>query len=265
MQETASAMSEQAIGEVVRAFNRDGCSPPVDLLPRDLCDELISLADRIFDDPLLDEKHTLYSDITIARLFEWDEVFRDLAVREPMISVVEAILGENCHLIANNLVRNPPGRAIDFFHADDDLIFPLPEDVPRFDPRVTIPTLVVNVQIPLTHIPDDAHGPMQYVPGSHYSGRSPDDRDAPTFEGRGPVSIHARAGQFYLQHSQVWHRGGPNTSETTRYVLQYAFGKRYFAQRFYPFVNYQMPEHITTHPDARLRRVFGEHGKGAWG
>ena len=42
------------------------------------------------------------------------------------------------------------------------------------------------------------HGPTQYVPGSHYSGRPPGSLENPEFEGQGPKSIYCRAGDIYF-------------------------------------------------------------------
>jgi ectoine hydroxylase-related dioxygenase (phytanoyl-CoA dioxygenase family) len=105
------------------------------------------------------------------------------------------------------------------------------------------------------------------VPGSHYSGRDPNDPREPTFEGRGPVSICVKAGDGYLQHPQVWHRGAPNTSDRTRYISGMAWGRRFVAQRFYPFLNYRLPDWLMdmAKGNERLLRVLGKHGKGAYG
>jgi ectoine hydroxylase-related dioxygenase (phytanoyl-CoA dioxygenase family) len=168
-------------------------------------------------------------------------------------------------LIAQNAVRNPPGSAIDTFHADEEPIFPVADGMDRHDPRLIMPVLILTVQIPLTDIPGDDYGPTQYVPGSHYSGRQPNDTSKPLFEGRGPVSILSKAGDIYLHNGQCWHRGAPNTSERTRYLLQLHYGTRNVAQRFYPFVNYQLPEHILARADERRKRVLGLHRKGAYG
>ena len=47
----------------------------------------------------------------------------------------------------------------------------------------------------LTDIDTIDQGPTQYVPGSHYSGRNPNDQDHPEFEGRGPhVDPYVRLG-----------------------------------------------------------------------
>ena len=124
---------------------------------------------------------------------------------------------------------------------------------------------MLTVQIPLTDIPSIEYGPTEYVPGSHYSGREPNDRSAPIFEGRTPVPVLCNAGDIYLHNGQCWHRGAPNTSDTTRTLFQLCFGMRWVSQQFHPFVNYQMPQHVLDNADARRKRVLGAHPSGACG
>jgi ectoine hydroxylase-related dioxygenase (phytanoyl-CoA dioxygenase family) len=188
-----------------------------------------------------------------------------MLVREPVISLAEALIGPKCHLIADGTVFNPPGQAITGWHADDGVFFALPEDIPRFDPRIKIPNLVINFQFMLTDVQSIEYGPTQVVPASHYSGRGPNRQDNPEFEGRGPLSIFCRAGDLYLQHAQVWHRGALNTSDRRRCLYQIAYGDRRIAQRFYPFLNYRMPDHVLEGASERLLRVLGKHPKGAYG
>jgi hypothetical protein len=40
---------------------------------------------------------------------------------------------------------------------------------------------------------------------------------------------------------------------------------RFISQRFYPFVNYQLPAHVLARADERRTRVLGVHPKGAYG
>jgi ectoine hydroxylase-related dioxygenase (phytanoyl-CoA dioxygenase family) len=247
-------------------FCREGCLLIRDVLTPGEVAALKEAIDRVFADPRIKTTDTLYGDWIAVRLFEWDNLFRDMLVREPIISLMEAIVGPECHLIANNFVRNPPGSAIDSYHADiPDLCWEMPDDIPSFDPRIRFPCYVLNVQIPLTGLESDEYGPTQYVPRSHYSGRPPNDLKNPTFEGRGGVSIHCKPGDIYLQHSQVWHRGAPNSSNRTRYLLQQAYSRRFVSQKFYPFLNYRMPDHVLQGASERLLRVLGKHPKGAYG
>ncbi len=49
-----------------------------------------------------------------------------------------------------------------------------------------MPVMWITVQVALTDIESIEHGPTQYVPGSHYSGRTPNDLEDPVFDGVGP-------------------------------------------------------------------------------
>ncbi len=199
------------------------------------------------------------------RLFETNAIFEDMLTREPIIGLVENLLGPECHLIAQNAVRNAPGQAIDIFHVDDPPFIEPREGETRIPPTQKLPMFLLTVQVLLSDVESQEHGPTQFVPGSHYSGGHPNDKKNPTFDGRGPVSIFGRAGDIYLHNGQCWHRGAPNTSDRTRYLHQLAYGKRFISQRFYPFVNYQLPKHVLDRADERRRRVLGFHPKGAYG
>jgi len=258
-------LSAERTRAILDEFNREGVARVGRIFSQDQAAELREKIDQVFADPARKDSHHVSNEYIAVRLFECDRAFRDIMASEPLISLMEALLGPDCHLIANNAVRNRPGEAIDSFHADDFVWFPLPEELPRFDARMTFPTFIVGVQMALTDIESDEFGPTQYVPGSHYSGRQPHDPKDPSFEGRGAKSVLVRAGEIYLQHAQVWHRGAPNTSSRTRYLLQYAFARRFIAQRFFPFLNYRMPDHVLDGASARLLRVLGKHNKGAYG
>jgi hypothetical protein len=246
-------------------FDRDGyVHIPGVLQPQEI-EALKAGVDRVFDNPRWAASDNLYGDYVAVRLFETDPIFEDMLTREPIIGLVESILGQDCHLVAENVVRNATGQAIDNFHVDDALFLPLGEGLERHDARWRLPAYMLTVQIPLTDVETIEHGPTQYVPGSHYSGRQPSDRKWPAFEGREPVSIYSRAGDIYLHNGQCWHRGAPNTSDRRRYLFQLAYGMRWVSQRFYPFVNYRLPEGVYERADARRRRVLGFHPKGAYG
>ena len=65
-------------------------------------------------------------------------------MHEPMISLGVALIEPNCHLIDDGAVYISPGSAVSGWHVDDGLYFPLPDDIPRHDPGVKIPNLIVN-------------------------------------------------------------------------------------------------------------------------
>ena len=66
-------------------------------------------------------------------------------------------------------------------------------------------------------------------------------------------------------NNQVWHRGGPNTSDRTRYITQVTYARRIIGHKYYPFMNYQMPEHLYKDASPRLRRLLGFLDHGAYG
>lgn len=250
--------------EYIERFDRDGFVVIPNALQAGEVEALKKACDTVFEDPKWTENGNVYGKFVAARLFETNPVFIDLMVREPIISLVEAILGDDCHLIAENIVRNAPGQSISKFHTDDPPFFPLPEGK-RHDPSVKMPVFVFIVQILLTDVESMEYGPSQFVPGSHYAGRGPDNTEWPIFEGREPVPIFGKAGDLYLHNGQCWHRGAPNTSDRMRYLLQPTYARRFIAQRFYPFMNYQLPDYVLEGANERLKRLFGFHPKGSYG
>ena len=105
--------------------------------------------------------------------------------------------------------------------------------IARFDPRIApMPVFWLTLQFALSDIDSLEHGPTQFVPGSHYSGRRPPPGENPAFEGRGPKSILCKAGDVYLFNHQCWHRGAPNLSDRTRYLMQIQYAQRWADRRF---------------------------------
>jgi ectoine hydroxylase-related dioxygenase (phytanoyl-CoA dioxygenase family) len=261
----ATPFTAEQTAQFSHDFNRDGFLHVPGVLSAGEVADLKAGIDAVFTDPQWRERGNIYNDFIALRLFETGRLFEEMLTREPIIGLMESLLGDDCHLIAQNAMRNAPGQAIDMFHVDDSLLLPIGEGMERHDARLTMPVLIINVMFPLTEIPSIEYGPTQYVPGSHYSGRHPDDLQAPNFEGRAPVSIFCRPGDMYFFNNQGWHRGAPNTSTRTRTIFGMVFGRRCMAQRFYPYMNYQLPQHIIDHADERRKRVLGFHAFGAYG
>ncbi|MCA1606463.1 MAG: hypothetical protein LC775_13570 [Acidobacteria bacterium] len=64
-----------------------------------------TIADGIFDERAgTDYIHEGWAAV---RLFEVDQLFRNLTVREPIIGIAEALCGTTCRLVADSLMRNP--------------------------------------------------------------------------------------------------------------------------------------------------------------
>jgi ectoine hydroxylase-related dioxygenase (phytanoyl-CoA dioxygenase family) len=123
------------------------------------------------------------------------------AVANPrLLEVIEPLLGEDCHVIANTAWRNPAGQPGSHggqnWHIDAGPHIPLPEGV-RWPADIPHPVFAVGVHI---YLQDCAleDGPTGVIPGSHLSGRPPPfDRaldDALDYEGQKVVPLITRAG-----------------------------------------------------------------------
>lgn len=226
---------EQRNRDIAEEFFREGCVLVPGVLSADEVAELRSRTDRYFEDrATLPPKHVSYANgaFVLRHGAELDPLFAAMVTREPLPSLAAAVLGPKPAFNALNVIRNEPGQAISYWHVDDTVEFPLPDDVPRFDPRVRMPVLWFTVQVALSDIHSVEHGPTQFVPGSHYSGRRPSDQEEPIFEGRGPKSVLCNAGDIYFTNHQAWHRGAPNTSDCVRYVMQVQYAQRWTVARF---------------------------------
>ena len=163
---------------------------------------------------------------------------QEAAGHRGILDVVEPLLGEDCHVIANTAWRNPANvehtHGGGAWHIDAGPHIPLPPDV-DWDGRIPHPAFVVACHILLQDCPA-ACGPTGVIPFSHLSGEPPpaDRRFDPTLSWRGnePVVLEAEAGDVQLFVSDVWHRRMPTgPDDAGRFFLQVHYGRRDIAQR----------------------------------
>jgi ectoine hydroxylase-related dioxygenase (phytanoyl-CoA dioxygenase family) len=161
------------------------------------------------------------------------------AIAHPAIlEVIEALLGEDCHVIANTCWRNPPrsdnGHGGGFWHIDAGPHIPRDPAVP-WDDRIPYPIFAIGAHTFITDC-DLNSGPTGVIPGSHKSGSPPpreryDDVEL-DYQGRKVVPLPARAGDVCLFVSDAWHRRLPTRQgDQGRFFLQAHYGRRDIAQR----------------------------------
>lgn len=192
------------------------------------------------------------------------------AVANPRIlEVIEPLLGEDCHVIANTAWRNRPdvdrARSVPpaSWHIDAGPHLPRAADVP-WDDRIPYPIFAVGCHLLLEDCPLEC-GPTGFVPGSHRSGQLPPEPDADgllSYRGASPVVPIGQAGDAVLFVSDVWHRrmsAGPN--DTGRFFLQVHYGRRDIAQRLVPTseVNQASKQAIARAESDRDRTLIGLH------
>lgn len=166
-----------------------------------------------------------------------------LASHPALLQVLEPLLGEDCHVIANTCWRNSPVTSFEgdsvthgggLWHIDAGPHVPRsaealwPEDWPY-------PVFAVGVHVYLQDCPIEC-GPTGVIAGSHRSGQPPPkdraDDVSLTWGEEGVTPLLARAGDAAMFVSDVWHRRLPSQpGDRGRFFVQLHYGRRDIAQR----------------------------------
>lgn len=252
--------SEEQIEAWAEQFHRDGYLFLENVLPPETCAELKADLEREL------AKETFPPDAVIElhhRMFETSPANLRLFDMEPIVTLAETLLGKSCHVIHNNSFLTRPGRGITSWHQDDPPHYLVTHGEPPTNVR--LPPLVFTCNYYLTDVTERKHGGTEVVPGSHLFGQAP----PPSLEGT-PWEKMVRpclgpAGSVAIFNCQVWHRGGPNQSDRIRAITQVTYGRRIIGHKYFPFMNYQMPEHVYRDANPRLKRLLGFLPHGAYG
>jgi ectoine hydroxylase-related dioxygenase (phytanoyl-CoA dioxygenase family) len=241
------------------------------VLDADEVAELEADVDRVFDEWPPDVRNS------VKPPEHWNPFRYEMLNRSPVaqrvvahpriLEVVEPLLGEDCHVIANTAWRQPPGddeHGGHYWHIDSGPHVPRPAEVP-WDDRIPYPVFAVASHIFIRGCPLEA-GATGVLARSHTSGQPPPlDRmedDDLTWEGAGPVPLVAEAGDVALFVSDVWHRRlRPQPGDPGRYFLQCHYGRRDLAQRLRPTAdaNQVSPEAAARATTKRDRQLIGLH------
>ncbi len=233
--------------------------------------ELTADIERVYDEYPPDERSDTY-EIDHWEPFRYEMFNRSEAVQRAIahpaiLEVVEALLAEDCHVIANTAWRQEPnnedhgGRR---WHIDSGPHVPRPADVP-WDERIPYPVFVIAAHFYLWDCPLEA-GPTGVLRGSHTSGQHPPlDRmedDDLEWNGEKAVPLVADAGDVALFVSDVWHRRlPPQPGDPGRFFLQCHYGRRDLAQRVRPtsVSNQVSPEAAARAVTYRDQTLIGLH------
>jgi ectoine hydroxylase-related dioxygenase (phytanoyl-CoA dioxygenase family) len=201
--------------------------------------------------------------------FRYEMLNRSAAAQEALghpaiLTAIEPLLGEDCHVIANTAWNNPPEFGGGPWHCDAGPHVPRPEGVP-WDDRIPYPVFAIGAHLYLRDCPL-ACGPTAVIPGSHRSGRLPPfermNDPALTYQGHGAVLLEARAGDVAMFVSDSWHRGMPaQPGGAGRLFLQVHYARRDIAQRIRTTLdaNQLSPEAQARIKTPRERRLLGLH------
>ena len=194
-----------------------------------------------------------------------------LVGRREILDVIEPLIGEDCHIIANTCWRNPANVEHEHggggWHIDAGPHIPRAEGIDWPD-EVPYPVFAIGCHIFLQDCPIEC-GPTGVIPGSHKSGQPPPvDRrfdDALTWRDTPVLPLVADAGDVALFASDVWHRRMPaRQGDQGRFFLQVHYARRDIAQRV---KRTEVVNHIDEPARARIRskrerRLLGLHPAG---
>ncbi len=261
--EPASAESHQ--------LEREGYTIIRGLLSADEVAELHAEIGEIFERDPPDERGNRPAED--AAMFRYAMLNRSAAAQRALahpglLAVIEPLLGEDCHVIANTAWRNPAGHPGSHggqnWHIDAGPHVPLPDGV-RWPADIPHPVFAIGVHIYLMDCALE-DGPTGVLPGSHVSGRPPPQGrhldDSLDYEGRCVEPLITRAGDAGLFVSDVWHRRMPTADgDHGRFFLQVHYGRRDIAQRIVTTAqaNQLSPEAVGRATTERQRRVIGLH------
>jgi ectoine hydroxylase-related dioxygenase (phytanoyl-CoA dioxygenase family) len=244
----------------VEQFHRDGFLFVQNILPLDWVAELKADLEAALDEH---EDNGVHIIDLHHRMFERSHANLRLFDMEPIATFAEKLVEASCHVVHNNSFRTPLGKGITTWHQDDAPHYLVTHGEPPTNVR--LPVLLFTANYYLTDVPTVDHGPTQFIPGSHLFGaKSPTVMEGTQWEPQ-IVSCLGGAGSVVLFNNQVWHRGAPNLSDRPRLMTQVSYGRRMVNHFYYPFMNYQMPEHVYKDANPRLKRLLGFLPSGAYG
>jgi ectoine hydroxylase-related dioxygenase (phytanoyl-CoA dioxygenase family) len=244
------------IQEWIETIHRDGYIFIPSFLPPDWVAELKADLESVLGDP--------DSGVIAMRLFETSKANLRLFDMEPIATLAETLIAKDCHVFHNNSFATPPGsQGISRWHQDDPPHYLVTHGEPPTNVR--LPVLFFTANYYLTDVTDPTNGPTEFIPGSHLFGAAPPTVIAGTKWEDQVVQCLGPAGSLVLFNNQVWHRGTPNHSDRTRAITQTSYGRRIINSMYFPFMNYQMPEHVYADANPRLKRLLGFLPKGPYG
>lgn len=256
-------------------FHENGYLVVPHVLTPERCQQLREDLDRdIAEQPELKNHKICFSH----RMFERSQANLKLFELEPMITFAEKLIGEangdgmqkdigihgsnTVHVIHNNsfvVLPQSPGLSNSNWHQDDSPHILSLDGKPIKNVRLNVLAFTINFY--LTDVLTVENGCTQVIPGSHLFGKV----CPPNVDGYHIENCLAPMGSAVCFNNQVWHRGAPNQSDKARYITQVTYAKRLVGHKYYPFMNYQMPEHCYENASPRLKTLLGFLPYGAYG
>ncbi|HEX7096349.1 MAG TPA: phytanoyl-CoA dioxygenase family protein [Acidimicrobiales bacterium] len=196
-------MTVQDLDRHLDAIRRDGYTVLERVIEPELVDELVATIDRLMVELDVPFGSNVFLGARTRRIFNLlprDPVFARVPLYEPVLSVVQRVLDEQCLLSSLTAIEMNPGQASQPLHADTGSI-----GLPR--PHIPVVCVAIWALSDFTH----DNGATRIVPGSHRFDRRPR---------KGEQADHVEAtmprGSVLVYDGAIWHGGGENRSDARR-------------------------------------------------
>ena len=251
--------SAEQLAAWVEQFHRDGYLFVPSVLPPDLVADLRADLERLIAEQEIPPGGIEH----VERMFESSAANLRLFDLEPIVSFAEALIDGPCHVFHNSSFRSNPGGGITGWHQDDPPRYLVTDGKPPTNIRLPVLTFTANYY--LSDVTEESLDGTEVIPGSNLIGASPPRAMEGTEWEDQVVRNLGSAGSVVMFNDQVWHRGGVNQSQRSRYITQVGYARRLVGHKYYPFMNYQMPERVYGDADDRHGRLLGFLPHGSYG
>ena len=206
-------------------------------------DELRDTLREIFVDLGIEPKGSRAEGFATRRLYNLvprAEVFQRLPIYDGVLPLVERLLEPDCLLSGTTAMDIGPGEVLQGLHADDGF-FKIG--------RPHRPMMATTIWA-LTDFTAD-NGATRIVPGSHKEPGHPDPNDDSI-----AIAAEMPAGSVMVMDSQLWHCGGPNsTDDDWRLGLNVQYVRGFFRTQQNQYLSVPH-EQVRSYPQ-RLRELLG--------
>ncbi len=168
-----------------------------------------------------------------------------LIIANPLaLSVIDALLGADCHCHYFASDTALPGSDYQAVHSDIQLLFP--------ETTLSLPAYSIVVNIPLIDVKPE-HGPVEVWPGGTHlmPGRLDMKSLAPQMHSE---LVTMPAGSLLIRDMRMWHRGTPNRSGEIRPHLALIYSRFWFRETSYPPI--RIPHATYERLSERAQRLF---------
>lgn len=274
---TIPSLQASDVAGTVKALNEDGLALFPNLISRDKAAEVCGKIDQLthLENDGNAQNGKAEGNDHFKCVFNRDPYWLQFLDMPGVIDSVEALMGDQCHIIGMSAWRSFPGRGRKYIHADQ-IFVPMDEEL-LISGRVHLPVFIATLHFYLVDIDIDLC-PTWVIPGSHKSGRGPGKNlpsaghyntvhgNETSWNGIDEMPVLCNAGDGMLFRSEVWHGGSKNnTKDRVRYLLQVHYAQRGIAQRFNPYLEFEHNPVVKAAANERQLRLLGKHPIGAYG